>query len=63
VEEAKDVLAGKKLIYATGAIEYRDVFPNTKRHRLDWCVTLNPYNIETGQFSRLIEREEVKDID
>jgi hypothetical protein len=40
VQEAQDVKNGPKGLYMWGWAEYDDVFPNTKRHRTEFCYEL-----------------------
>jgi hypothetical protein len=46
---AKD---GKVVIYISGHMEYRDIFPDTPMHYYNWCSTIAvPNDIETNTFS------------
>jgi hypothetical protein len=52
-EDAKDAVGQNaiKIIYINGHLEYDDVFPDTKHHRLDWCVQAYPSDLQRNVFS------------
>ena len=40
VDDLQKISAGQKWGYIYGWIEYNDVFPNTSRHRTEWCLQI-----------------------
>jgi len=58
VQEAQDVKNGPKRLYMWGWGEYDDVFPNTKRHRTEFCyevLFIDPFP-QRASFGHLMHR-------